>query len=265
MSTFSLILFIIIGGAGAAFKIWYNTPQRKGKRGENRVIKHLQALPQDYHIVNDVVFETKRGTTQIDHIVVSKYGVFTIETKNYRGDIYGDDDRKEWTQIIVTRVRYNRNWYKVYKYVTKKQFYNPVKQSVGHAIEIEKQLRVFCKVSVVPIVAFSLNANLSNVSSRYPVVYDYQLPSLLQSYNTIFLTDEEVIKIVDIISCNNKRKIIDNKTHVKNLRDSKRREKDKINNGICPRCEGTLVLRKGKYGDFYGCSNYPNCKFTVSC
>lgn len=28
-------------------------------------------------------------------------------------------------------------------------------------------------------------------------------------------------------------------------------------------CGGHLVERKGKYGTFHGCSNYPNCKFTT--
>ena len=36
---------------------------------------------------------------------------------------------------------------------------------------------------------------------------------------------------------------------------------DKIARNICPRCGGKLVLRYGKYGQFYGCENYPNCKF----
>ena len=44
--------------------------------------------------------------TQIDHIVVSKFGVFAIETKNYRGEIYGNDNIQEWKQIIVTKVTY---------------------------------------------------------------------------------------------------------------------------------------------------------------
>lgn len=55
-------------------------------------------------------FKTDKGSTQIDHIVVSKYGVFAIETKNYRGEIYGDDNREKWTQIIVTEVTYRRKW-----------------------------------------------------------------------------------------------------------------------------------------------------------
>ena len=29
------------------------------------------------------------GTTQIDHILVSKYGIFVIETKNRKGWIFG--------------------------------------------------------------------------------------------------------------------------------------------------------------------------------
>ncbi|WP_080957333.1 topoisomerase DNA-binding C4 zinc finger domain-containing protein [Brachyspira hyodysenteriae] len=32
---------------------------------------------------------------------------------------------------------------------------------------------------------------------------------------------------------------------------------------ICPRCKGKLILKEGKYGQFYGCSNYPNCKFIM--
>lgn len=30
----------------------------------------------------------------------------------------------------------------------------------------------------------------------------------------------------------------------------------------CPFCNAPLVLRTGKYGRFYGCSNYPRCKYT---
>lgn len=42
--------------------------------------------------------------------------------------------------------------------------------------------------------------------------------------------------------------------------DSLIEEEEKQN--ICPYCKTELVARKGKYGDFYGCSNYPKCKFT---
>ncbi len=33
---------------------------------------------------------------------------------------------------------------------------------------------------------------------------------------------------------------------------------------ICPECGGELVYRKGKYGKFISCSNYPKCKYTAN-
>lgn len=32
--------------------------------------------------------------------------------------------------------------------------------------------------------------------------------------------------------------------------------------GNCPSCGCELVLRKGKFGEFYGCSGFPNCRYT---
>jgi hypothetical protein len=30
----------------------------------------------------------------------------------------------------------------------------------------------------------------------------------------------------------------------------------------CPKCNGILVHRIGKFGQFWGCVNFPNCHFT---
>lgn len=38
--------------------------------------------------------------------------------------------------------------------------------------------------------------------------------------------------------------------------------KAEIDKEKCPRCDGFLVERTGKFGVFYGCSNYPRCNFT---
>lgn len=37
-----------------------------------------------------------------------------------------------------------------------------------------------------------------------------------------------------------------------------------IARGRCPQCGGPLKIRQGKYGEFFGCSNYPHCRFTFS-
>ena len=136
------------------YGIYTSTASYKGREGENRVHNILMQLPDDYYIFKDVILKTKKGTTQIDHIVVSKYGVFAIETKNYRGEIYGDDKREYWTQIIVTDVTYAKKWWKTYTYVKKSRLYNPVKQSLAHAYTIKNRLADWKYLPVVPIVVF---------------------------------------------------------------------------------------------------------------
>ena len=255
----SPILFIIL----LCFLAWYNSAKQKGKRGEKLVSQVLSLLPAEYVILNDVILPTANGTTQIDHIIVSKYGVFTIETKNYRGDIYGDDNRQEWTQLIVTDVTYSKKWWKTYTYVTKNHFYNPVKQSVGHALRIQERLTEFPQINVVPIVVFTGAATLENVNSSHCVVYIEQLLSAINSYKSAFLTDNDVQRIVTILQQNNVREYVKDSQHAKNVRATRNKIDNVIAAGMCPKCGGQLVQRNGRYGSFYGCSNYPNCKFTT--
>ena len=257
-----LVLIAVVGLI--IFGWWYNSPKQKGKRGENRVNKLLLNLPEEYRVFDDVVLNTVKGTTQIDHIVVSKYGIFTIETKNYRGEIYGDDDRQQWTQIIVTEVRYRRKWYKTYTYVTKNHFYNPVKQSLGHIYSIKKTLSEFHHLRFIPIVVFTGSANIGNVKSSNHVIYDNDLLATIESYRTECLSDQEVQSVVKVLSERNVRGEVDDKTHVRNVKATKNEVNRKLASGICPKCGGTLVQRTGKYGSFYGCSNYPKCRFTTN-
>ena len=259
MPALIFLLFIFLVG----YTIWYNSPAQKGKRGEESISHLLTLLPEEYTTLNDIVLRTEKGTTQIDHVVVSKYGVFAIETKNYRGDIYGNDERNEWTQIIVTEVTYRKKWWKTYTYVTKNHFYNPVKQSVGHALRIQERLKEFPQIKVVPIVVFTGAATLENVNSSHYVVYIEQLLSAINNYKSAFLTDNDVQRIVNILQQNNVREQVKDSQHVKNVYAARRKVDNVIAAGRCPKCGGQLVLRKGKFGSFYGCSNYPNCKFTI--
>lgn len=224
----------------------------------------LLQLSDDYHILNDVVYKTDKGTTQIDHIVVSKYGVFAIETKNYRGEIYGDDNREKWTQIIVTEVKYKSNPWKTYSYVTKNQFYNPVKQSIGHAYKIKNILKDYKYLPVVPIVVFVGDAVFKNVETNHKVIYANQLLSTIEGYKTVYLSDDDYQNVINLLQDNNVRETIDDKTHVNNLNSARQQRQSIINAGKCPKCGGKLILRNGKYGSFYGCSNYPKCQFTLN-
>lgn len=261
---FLVLLVIILIVALPIYLVWRNSAVQKGKRGEKRVSAELAQLSDQYSVLNDLVFYTEKGTTQIDHLVVSKYGVFVIETKNYRGEIYGDDNRQEWTQLIVTDVTYAKKWWKTYTYVTKSHFYNPVKQTIGHSLKVRELLAEFPHLTVVPIVAFAGDARLGNVDSKHHVVYYVDLPSVIGGYKNICLNDEDVQKVISILQENNVRQTVNNRRHVKNLRIAEKEYNRTIDSGICPKCGGRLVQRRGKYGTFYSCSNYPHCKFTVN-
>lgn len=260
---FLSILVIIALVALIIFVWWYNSPKQKGKRGEARIHDAILQLPDEYYVLDDVVLFTDRGTTQIDHIVVSKYGVFAIETKNYRGDIYGDDHRQEWTQMIVTDVTFAKKRWKTYTYVKKNHFYNPVKQSLGHAYRMKEHLKEWPHLKVVPIVVFTGEASLENVTSQHHVIYDYELLPTILSYRTSYITDEDVKKVAECFSQKNVRDIVDDKEHVRHVKSVQRDVDRKIAKGVCPKCGGQLIQRHGRYGNFYGCSNYPKCRFTT--
>ena len=55
----------------------------KGMRGETKVKSALRrGLDyRQYHMFHDLTLPTQGGSTQIDHIVVSRFGIFIIEIK----------------------------------------------------------------------------------------------------------------------------------------------------------------------------------------
>ena len=105
----------------------FKTRWFKGKVGEFFVSKVTRAkLPGDnYFAVENVTMPTDDGTTQIDHIYVSRFGVFVVETKNYKGWIFGSERQAQWTQQ---------------NYQTKNRFQNPLRQNYKHVKTLEDTL-----------------------------------------------------------------------------------------------------------------------------
>ncbi|MDX1757907.1 MAG: nuclease-related domain-containing protein [Marinobacter sp.] len=73
--------------AGVIKSSWF-----KGKLGEFLVNASARLFldKNRYHLIKNVTLPTEDGTTQIDHIIVSRYGVFVVETKNMKGWIFGN-------------------------------------------------------------------------------------------------------------------------------------------------------------------------------
>lgn len=105
------------------------SPWFKGVLGE--FIVNLSAklfLDRDkYHLIKNVTLATEDGSTQIDHIIVSIYGIFVVETKNMKGWIFGSQNQKIWTQ-------------KIYKHSTK--FQNPLHQNYKHVKTLQSLLGI---------------------------------------------------------------------------------------------------------------------------
>jgi ssDNA-binding Zn-finger/Zn-ribbon topoisomerase 1 len=77
------------------------------------------------------------------------------------------------------------------------------------------------------------------------------------------MTERQVELITNLLLASNIDSRETRKEHVKSVKSNIRKRNETINSGICPRCGGRLVKRQGKYGSFYGCSNYPKCKYTL--
>lgn len=148
------IICLIVFFALAIF-IKLKMPTWKGKYSEKLVHKKMLQLPDEYTIFNDFLFESNGHSTQIDHIVVSPYGVFVIETKGYKGWILGGENSEYWTQVI---------------YKSKYQFYNPIKQNEGHVRFLRHLLKCSVDIPLIPIVVFNNSAELKVHVSNHIVV-----------------------------------------------------------------------------------------------
>ena len=94
------IAFFILYLIGVLLKKKF-LPKIKGELGEYGVRRKLRRLNKNDYIVYNVIYLKNKGSSkQIDHLIVSIYGAFVIETKNYKGWIFGNESSKYWTQTL---------------------------------------------------------------------------------------------------------------------------------------------------------------------
>lgn len=238
-----LLLFILV-----IFLLYslFSTKAR-GRAGEKKVASLLSSLPQEYEVFNDLLIEDNGRTSQIDHLIVSVYGIFVIETKNYSGFITGYENSRQWTENF-----YGNKYY----------FYNPIKQNKGHILALRNKLHII-EDDFIPIVVFSDDCTLQ-VDTQSPVIYMSDMIAKIKSYNEIKFDISQIKFIAEQIVSADINSDVAAKQHVEEIRDNLTEEMLNLSNGICPRCGAPLVLRQGRYGNFYGCSNYPKCHYTHS-
>lgn len=145
------------------------------------------------------------------------------------------------------------------------KFRNPIKQNWAHIYALKEVLSSFGKVTYHPIVVFAGSAELKNVDSQTPVIYVSQLFQTIMAESGIPNLDIEIVKnIADKLSAFNIQDKGAKKEHIHQVRKLVYVRKQKEKSLVCPRCGGNLAVREGPYGKFYGCSNYPKCRYKLN-
>lgn len=225
----------------------------KGWVGETAVTlaKKIALDGETYRDVNNVTIPTQNGTTQIDHVIVSRYGIFVIETKNMEGWIFGDAKSPQWMQSI---------------YGKKYRFQNPLHQNYRHTKALEEFLGL-PETHFHSIVCFiGETCELKNDLPSNVMVGG--LMRYIKQKTDVLIPDEQVIAIVDAIKTGMRPKNVlgfsTRTTKREHLSSLKERHSSTT---TCPKCGSDLVLRTVNRGEnkgqkFYGCSAFPACRYT---
>jgi predicted RNA-binding Zn-ribbon protein involved in translation (DUF1610 family) len=204
---------------------------------------------EQYHLIKNVTLPTEDGSTQIDHIIVSKYGVFVVETKNMKGWIFGEPNQKIWTQ-------------KIYKHTYK--FQNPLHQNYKHIKTLESLLDLNDQ-QIHSVIVF-IGDSTFKTDMPENVTHGSGYLRFIKSKTQPVLSESEVIEITNKIESGRLTPSFKtNREHVAHVKNIVA-EKENNNVNVCPKCGSSMVVREAKKGQnigkkFWGCSGFPKCRY----
>jgi len=214
-----------------------------GERKVQSKIAKLATNQEGFQAFNDLTLDTPDGTTQIDHVIISHFGIFVIETKNFKGWIYGSINQKQWTQTI---------------YGKKYRFQNPLHQNYKHIKSVQNLLGVKQNI-IFSIVVF---VGKSQFKTKMPsnVVDLRDLLPLIRSRESVILSGNDIeafpLKLNNPVYFDSSN----NSKHIKNIQNN-------LQNPVCPRYGKVMIQRTARKGrssgsKFWGCSGFLVCKAT---
>ena len=229
----------------------FKTPVVKGIIGEF-IVNTFNSVALDksvYQSLKNVTLPSADGTTQIDHVIVSPYGIFVIETKNMKGWIFGGERQKVWTQQI---------------YKKRNTFQNPLRQNYKHIKALQELLGVDDK-ELHSVIVFTGDCKFKTKMPEN-VFRGVSYTRYIKSFSDVVFSDAQVEEMINSIETGRKTPSIKtHREHVKHLKQKGASVKTAPNGDpTCPRCAAPMLLRTNKAnGDqFWGCSRYPSCRGT---
>lgn len=196
-----------------------------------------------YHPIHNIMLATPDGTTQIDHIFVSIYGIFIIETKNMKGWIFGSPNQKTWTQVTFTG---------------KYKFQNPIRQNYKHTQAIKKLLNLREEI-IIPVVVFIGDCEFKTQMPEN-VIKGTRFTKYIKEKQIIRMSTYQVDECISKIKSGNMSTWRTRREHEVRLKSRSNEESEQL----CPRCGKKMILRTNRSSGekFWGCSGYPECKAT---
>lgn len=228
------------------------SPWGKGQLGEGlvRLFAHWQLDESIYRRLHNVTLDTPDGTTQIDHVFLSPYGIFVLETKYMSGWIFGGQTQAQWTQKI-----YKRTF----------RFQNPLRQNYKHLKAVQACLGI-APEHLHSVVVF-VGASTFKTPVPACVTQGAGFVRYIKSFRQPVFSATQVDAMLQTLQSGRRAPSL--ATHREHLQNLKRRS-DPTAERRCPKCGSALVMREVKSGPkagqrFWGCSAFPRCRVVQRC
>lgn len=247
----------------------------KGRLGEYYTYKYLEPLGGNKkYLFNCYLPKDDNTTTEIDVILLHNSGIYVFESKNYSGWIFGSEKQTNWVQTLPTKHRHSKKSY----------FFNPIIQNNVHIKWLQAYLKEFESAQFYSYIVFSDRCTLKKIaltSDNVHVINRYNLLKILSqnaSLSKTYLSDTEINNIYNKLYPLTQISDMQKTAHINNVQSHNHKHSSTPNTStqslnstvtydkICPRCGRQLILRtatKGKNSGnkFYGCSNFPKCRY----
>ncbi len=193
-------------------------------------------------VMNDVYIPAYDGLyTQLDHLLIRGNNLFVIETKSYTGRIEGNSRRKFWIGVGKTGQR---------------RLYNPIRQNSYHISMLGSNANLPEGTRIHSVVCLGVGAK-ADINTRTCICTPLNLGKAIRrktGHRYAHKDTEEIGRAIkSIIIEGGEAK----EQHKKNVNANTRA----VKKGICPRCGGKLLYKRGRKGRYMICQRFPACRF----